>query len=68
MKLFKSTPLADANGVVTYDGYQTAVARKGDTVQAISAFERAETLLSDAPENDPQRQSVAEALGKLRRN
>ncbi len=40
----------------------------GDTVQAISAFERAETLLSDAPENDPQRQSVAEALGKLRRN
>ena len=37
----------------------------GDTARAISAFQRAETLLSDAPENDPRRQSVIEALGRL---
>lgn len=40
----------------------------GDTAQAISAFERAKTLLSGAPENDPRRQSVIEALSRLRQN
>jgi cytochrome c-type biogenesis protein CcmH len=38
----------------------------GDNVQAIAALERAETLLSDVPENDPRRLSVIESLGKLR--
>ena len=27
---------ADANGIVTYDGYQTIVARNGDTVQSVA--------------------------------
>jgi len=38
----------------------------GDNVQAIAALERAETLLSEVPENDPRRLSVIESLGKLR--
>ena len=28
---------ADANGVVTYDGYQSAIARSGDTVTTLPA-------------------------------
>jgi len=40
----------------------------GENEQAIAALERAETLLTGAPENDPRRLSVTETLDKLRQN
>ena len=40
----------------------------GKNEQAIAALERAETLLTGAPENDPRRLSVTETLDRLRQN
>jgi len=40
----------------------------GENEQAIAALERAETLLTGAPENDPRRLSVTETLDRLRQN
>jgi cytochrome c-type biogenesis protein CcmH len=37
----------------------------GDREQAIAALERAEVLLSDAPQNDPRREVLQEALARM---
>lgn len=52
-----------------FDGWMrlgNAFSVLGDREQAIAALERAEVLLSVAPQNDPRRQTLQEALARMR--